>query len=110
MNSELRNVVLSLDTSQYDQLIVGLEIGGEKKVIEEKFDYRKSQGVLPMIERILKDENLSFSELDEIQVATGPGSYTGLRVGVAIANTLGIMLQIPINGQEIGKAADPVYE
>lgn len=110
MKSEFRNVVLSIDTSRYDALVVGLDIDGEKKIIEEAFDYRKSQGVLPLIEKSLQDNGLTLQHLTGIKVNTGPGSFTGLRVGVAVANTLGTMLQIPINGLPPGELAEPIYE
>jgi len=106
----MRTIILAIDTSKYDQLIVGLEIEGERKIIKEEFDYRKSQGVLPLIERVLKENNLSLQDLTGIEVNTGPGSFTGLRVGVSIANTLASMLQIPVNNQEIGMLVTPLYE
>lgn len=109
MNKEIKKVILSIDTSRYDRLIVGLEVNDQKNVLEEDFDYRKSQGVLPLIIRILKDRNLTLSDLTAVEVNTGPGSFTGLRVGVSIANTLGNILQIPINGQSIGLLAEPIY-
>lgn len=109
MNSEFKKVVLFIDTSRYDKLVVSLEIDNQKNVIEEDFDYRKSQGVLPLLSRILEDNNLTLSHLTAVEVNTGPGSFTGLRIGVSIANTLGSILQIPINGQPIGLLAEPVY-
>lgn len=105
-----KEISLLIDTSRYDRLVVELDSNGEKKVVEEEFDYRKSQGVLPLIERILRDNNLTFQDLTALEVNVGPGSFTGLRVGVAIANTLGTMLTIPINGMPLGILAQPVYE
>ena len=69
----MRTIILAIDTSKYDQLIVGLEIEGERKISKEEFDYRKSQGVLPLIERVLKENNLSLQDLTGIEVNTGPG-------------------------------------
>lgn len=109
MNKEMRKVILSIDTSRYDKLVIGLEVNDQKNVLEEDFDYRKSQGVLPLLIRILKDNNLTLSDLTAVEVNTGPGSFTGLRVGVSIANTLGNILQIPINVQAIGLLAEPIY-
>ncbi len=109
MKKELRKVILSLDTSRYDKLAVGLEIDNKKIVLEEDFDYRKSQGVLPLLKRIVEENDLTFSDLTAVEVNIGPGSFTGLRVGVSIANTLGSILQIPINGQPIGLLVEPIY-
>ncbi|HVZ58964.1 MAG TPA: hypothetical protein VG935_04405 [Patescibacteria group bacterium] len=109
MNAALSKVVLSIDTSRYDKLVVGVDSAGEKKVIEEEFDFRKSQGVLPLIEKVLHEEHVEFVDLAKIEVTTGPGSFTGLRVGTAIANTLGTILQIPLNQQAIGEIVTPIY-
>jgi tRNA threonylcarbamoyladenosine biosynthesis protein TsaB len=68
-----------------------------------------SQVLLPMIVAILKKKKLEFSNLTAIEVNVGPGSFTGTRVGVAIANALGYALDLPVNGKK-GKIAEPVYE
>jgi len=106
----MQKVVLSMDTSKHDKLIVGLTIDDKEVILEEKFDFKKSQGILPMIERILKQNSINVSELTEITINPGPGSFTGLRVGVAIANTLGLVLQIPVNNNDSGIPVEPVYE
>ena len=56
--------------------------------------------VLPMIEEVLREHNLKLSDISEIRVATGPGSFTGLRVGTTVANALGYLLDIPVNGKK----------
>ena len=48
--------------------------------------------LLRMIERLLQDAALAASELDCIAVAQGPGSFTGLRVGISTAQGLGFAL------------------
>jgi tRNA threonylcarbamoyladenosine biosynthesis protein TsaB len=68
----------------------------------------RSQATLLLIEKILKKNNLKPQELDEILVNTGPGSFTGTRVGVAIANALGFGLSIKVNGSKL-KHALPQY-
>lgn len=60
-----------------------------------------SQVLLPLIVKLLKDNNKSLSDLDEIMVDKGPGSFTGLRVGVSVANALGFALNIPVNGKKL---------
>lgn len=70
-----------------------------------------SQNVLPAIEKILKKKGAKLSDLTEIKVNTGPGSFAGLKVGVTIANTLGYLLGIPVNGKKIGPKSivEPEY-
>jgi tRNA threonylcarbamoyladenosine biosynthesis protein TsaB len=104
-----KEIILSIDTSSHNKLTVGLSLQDAKRIIEEEFDYRKSQGVLPLIARVIKENNLDFSKLTAIEVNVGPGSFTGLRVGVCIANTLGEILQIPINSQPVGLLVEPIY-
>ena len=48
------------------------------------------------IERIFKSNNLSIADLDEIIIGIGPGSYTGLRIGVVIAKMFGWNNDIPV--------------
>lgn len=101
-------VVLFIDAGSSARILVGLEING-KKHIEEREGSRKAQIVLSMINDILKKYNIDRRNLDEIKVNIGPGSFTGLRVGVSIANALGFSLGIKINGKKIGELVEPEY-
>ena len=47
-----------------------------------------SRTLLPMVEDMLKNSELSVQEMDAVAVAAGPGSFTGLRIGVATAKGL----------------------
>lgn len=79
---------------------VYLKKGGQVvKSLSEKNKYG-SQVLLPLIDRILKAKNLKYENLDGIEVEIGPGSFTGLRVGVSVANALGLSLGIPVNGKK----------
>lgn len=92
--------VLKIDTSQAGVIRVILDIGGREieKNSEQEFG---SQALMPLIEEILKESKVDKKDLTEIEVNTGPGSYTGLKVGVAVANALGFVLGIPVNGKKI---------
>ncbi|MCI4662676.1 MAG: tRNA (adenosine(37)-N6)-threonylcarbamoyltransferase complex dimerization subunit type 1 TsaB [Neomegalonema sp.] len=54
--------------------------------------------VLPVIEAALTRAGLDFAGLDRFAVLTGPGSFTGVRVGVAAARALGLALGCPVLG------------
>jgi tRNA threonylcarbamoyladenosine biosynthesis protein TsaB len=54
--------------------------------------------LVPMVKRTLKKSGLTFSQLDLIAVTIGPGSFTGLRTGLAAAKGLGLALNIPVHG------------
>ncbi|MET3700118.1 tRNA threonylcarbamoyladenosine biosynthesis protein TsaB [Bacillus oleivorans] len=90
--------VLAIDTSNY---ALGIAIINDKKVIGEYITNMKknhSIRVMPAIQRLLEDCDLSPMDLDKIVVAHGPGSYTGVRIGVTIAKTLAWTLKIPLVG------------
>lgn len=87
---------LYIDTSDNQKTIVGLDSGR----LEKPTGPDKSQQVLLLIDLILKKHKKTLSDISEIEVKTGPGSFTGLRVGIAIANTLGWSLDIPVNGKK----------
>ncbi len=101
--------IIKIDTSDNKKISVEIDLEGKKDIIFSKSTNLKSEAALPLIDTLLKKHNLNISEMDEIKVNLGPGSYTGLRVGAAIANTLGYLLKIPINGRKIGELTEPVY-
>lgn len=88
---------LLIDTSDREKIIIGLN----DKIFTSKAKEGSSQELLPFIDEIFKKNKIYFKDLKEIEVATGPGSFTGLRIGVAVANTLGFALNIPVNGKKI---------
>jgi len=90
--------ILAIDTSNY---VLGVAIIDEDKVIGEyitNINKNHSVRVMPAIEALLKDVDVKPSDLTKIVVAEGPGSYTGVRIGVTIAKTLAWTLNIPLVG------------
>jgi tRNA threonylcarbamoyladenosine biosynthesis protein TsaB len=78
-------------------------VGIDDKRFKTDARQEKAQKLLPFISEILKKEGKKIKEIKEIEVNTGPGSFTGLRVGVSVANTLGWALDIPVNGKDLRK-------
>jgi len=101
-------IILIIDTANNSQTVVGLKIDSRTYWLKENTQDLKSQNLLPMIDKILKKYRISSKELTGIKVNTGPGSFTGLKVGVAVANTLGWTLGIPVNGEN--KPVQPIYK
>ncbi len=66
--------------------------------------YRHGETLLPTIGRTLGEQNIRRSRLTAIVVGTGPGAFTGLRVGLATAKTLAASLGIPLVGVSTGEA------
>lgn len=89
---------LAIDTSNYP---LGIALAEDDQIIGEYITNIKknhSVRVMPAIETLLRDCDVKASELDKIIVAKGPGSYTGVRIGVTIAKTLAWTLNIPLTG------------
>ena len=101
---------LFIDTSSNQEITVGLIRDDKKNLITETIGKQKAQVVLPMIEKVLVKEKVSIKDINAVEVVAGPGSFTGLRVGVAIANALSYSLSIPINKKPIGEFVVPIYE
>ncbi len=56
---------------------------------------KHDESLLPLIERLLKKAGLSWKDLDAIAAASGPGRFTGIRVGMSFAAAAGFQLKIP---------------
>jgi tRNA threonylcarbamoyladenosine biosynthesis protein TsaB len=90
--------VLAIDTSNYS---LGIALISDEKVIGEYITNMKknhSIRVMPAIEHLLADCEMKPADIEKIVVAKGPGSYTGVRIGVTIAKTLAWTLNIPLVG------------
>lgn len=90
---------LYIDTSSSEKIVVGLDDNQFETDAKEE----KSQKLLSFIDELLKKHSKKAEDITEIEVNTGPGSFTGLRVGVSVANTLGWALGVPVNGRDLGK-------
>lgn len=88
-------MILYINTKEQNKISVDLKENG--KVVKSLSAKNKfgSQVLLPLIARACTP-----GVLTRIEVETGPGSFTGLRVGVAVANALGFSLNIPVNGKK----------
>lgn len=56
---------------------------------------KHDDALLPLIERVLKKAKLTWKDLDAIAVASGPGRFTGIRIGMSFAAAAGFQLKIP---------------
>ena len=90
--------ILAIDTSNNT---LGVALLNDNQVVGELItNVKKNHSVraMPAIEQLMKDCEIKPKDLDKIVVAKGPGSYTGVRIGVTIAKTLAWTLNIPISG------------
>lgn len=90
---------LTIDTSKKDKFVLFL---GDK-VLEHESLNNSSQALLPGLRDLLIKNHVDLKDISEIVVFTKGESYTGLRVGVSIAQALSFLLDVPINGEYISK-------
>jgi tRNA threonylcarbamoyladenosine biosynthesis protein TsaB len=101
--NNMKKVVLVIDTSQAKETKVSLQIEEKKFEKKQVHESRRDQDVLQLIDAILQEHSLTVRDLTSLEVITGPGSFTGLRVGVSVANALSYSLNIPVNGKVFSK-------
>lgn len=87
---------LYLDATDNKKIIIHLD--AEEFVNE--YASPLEQEVLFFLNGLLDKKNKSLNDVSEIEVNPGPGSFTGSRVGVAIANALAFALKIKVNGKK----------
>lgn len=99
---------LYIDTSDSEKIVIKLD---SKKVVSPAKKQR-AQKLLSLIDQTLKGKGSSIDQISQIEVNTGPGSFTGLRVGISVANALGFALGVPVNGRDVAKAGpvSPKYK
>lgn len=98
---------LFIDTSDRNEVKVAVEFNN--KLYKKTVKNIQSQNVLQLIDKLLKEKKFKLKDIKEVEVKIGPGSFTGLRVGISVANALGYSLKIPVNGKPAGQV-HPIYE
>lgn len=95
-------MILHINTKEQNKISVALR-DAQGKLIKSLSAKNKfgSQVLLPLILKLLQPKTYNLKTLKAIEVETGPGSFTGLRVGVAVANALGFALNIPVNNKKM---------
>ena len=100
-----RRAILAIDTATTRIVVAsGSPDGRIDGLTTWPAGYRHGETLLPAIGRFLGEQNLRRSRLTGIVVGTGPGAFTGLRVGLATAKGLAHGLGIPIVGVSTGEA------
>ena len=64
----------------------------------EFMDRGQAEALAPMVQETMASAGVAFKDLARIAVTTGPGTFTGVRIGLAMARGLGVALSIPITG------------
>jgi tRNA threonylcarbamoyl adenosine modification protein YeaZ len=100
-----RDWLLAIDTATSRVVVAaGMPDGTPLAATSWEAGYRHGQTLLPAIGRLTGEANLRRSRLRGVLVGTGPGAFTGLRVGIATAKGLVHALRLPIVGVSTGEA------
>lgn len=100
-----RPAILAIDTATTQVVVASGSLDGRLDGLTTwAAGYRHGETLLPSIARFLGEQNLRRSRLAGIVVGTGPGAFTGLRVGIATAKGLAHGLGLPIAGISTAEA------
>ena len=67
------------------------------EIVEER-EHGQAERLIPMIQEVLKKANVGFQDINAVAVTTGPGSFTGVRVGLAAADGIALAAGLPMIG------------
>lgn len=92
--------ILALDTALGACSVAVFDSANEKILASETLIMEKghAEELLPQIKRVMSSQSTSFDQIDRIAVTIGPGSYTGIRVGIAAARAIGLATGKPVVG------------
>lgn len=93
----IMSIILNIETATKNCSVALAKEGNTiacKEIAEQNFSHAEKLHVF--IEELLAENNLKFSDLNAIAVSQGPGSYTGLRIGVSSAKGFCYALNIPL--------------
>ena len=93
-------LILAIDTA-LDACAAGVLDTDAGKLIGQESEAMKrghAEALMPLIARVMKASGIAFAGLDRIAVTTGPGSFTGLRVGLSAARGIALAANKPVAG------------
>ncbi|MGL4827302.1 MAG: tRNA (adenosine(37)-N6)-threonylcarbamoyltransferase complex dimerization subunit type 1 TsaB [Vibrionaceae bacterium] len=90
-------IILAIDTTT-ENCSVAVRHNGEELVCSELAQQSHAAKILPMVDNVLAQAQLSLEQLDVIAFGRGPGSFTGVRIGVSVAQGLAFARDLPLVG------------
>ena len=93
-------LILAIDTAPDACAACVLDTDAGKLIAQESQAMKRghAEALMPLIARVIKESGIGFAGLDRIAVTTGPGSFTGLRVGLSAARGIALAANKPVVG------------
>jgi len=93
-------LILAIDTALDACAAAVLDTDAGKLIAQESQAMKRghAEALMPLIARVMKASGIAFAALDRIAVTTGPGSFTGLRVGLSAARGIALAAAKPVVG------------
>jgi tRNA threonylcarbamoyladenosine biosynthesis protein TsaB len=93
-------LILAIDTALDACAAAVFDTHAGKPVAQESLPMKRghAEALMPLIARVMKESSVAFDALDRIAVTTGPGSFTGLRVGLSAARGIALAANKPVVG------------
>lgn len=89
--------LLAIDTAA-PRLQLAILTGERCKLLSEDMAQGQAERIMPAIAEVMARAGVGYADLRRIAVTTGPGSFTGLRIGISAARGLGLALGVPVLG------------
>ncbi|WP_145495681.1 tRNA (adenosine(37)-N6)-threonylcarbamoyltransferase complex dimerization subunit type 1 TsaB [Yersinia bercovieri] len=89
--------ILAIDTAT-EACSVALWNNGEVQALFELCPREHTQRILPLVQQVLAESGLSLGQLDALAFGRGPGSFTGVRIGIGIGQGLALGADLPMIG------------
>ena len=115
-----RRFILALDTALGATAACLMEIGAVKPLAAESLPMERghAEALIPLLDRLVARLPGGFDAIGRVAVTVGPGSFTGIRVGVSAARAIGLACRVPVVGVSTlqalaapaiaGKASTPI--
>lgn len=97
MQADFNRPVLAVDTGT-SYLSLALRADGETRLFHQEAGSRQSEWILPQIRTLFHDAGITAADLGAIVYAKGPGAFTGLRIGIGVAQGLATPFDTPLIG------------